>query len=419
MGLTQYDTEDMRRIKNIDDMHRHLPNGYHEVCIEISGYCNAKCKYCPSGRKRDDRDKRGMMDVSTFDAIVKKLKEYQIIGKESHIDLFWWGEPFLNPNLSEIIKVTKKYEVEYVLSTNGLHYQKLNKDDCMNLKRLIISMPGFSQRSYDRIHQFDFKKVLSNIRMYVEDLKEAGCADKIWVAYHIYQFNIGEIFDCYQFCCDLGISFNPGFAFPLLVEERVGYAKNQLSAERLCDITKDIVTDQLDRMIEASDRQSCIYQTRNFIVDEKGDVFGCLNLKHNLENNCGNLLREDINDILERVSNIKACEECIKCGVAPTDMSFKFFFDDWFQMMKIRQFYEDNANLNKMARAKIMLLLRKTETQKEQEVIANLFKEVVRIMQSNRVSKEEVNYIIQKYGMRKKLLQNKFDEYMEVNGSEQ
>lgn len=407
----------MREIKSIEDVPRYLPNGYHEVCIEISGYCNAKCKYCPSGSKKQE-EIRKMMDVDLFEEVVRKLKEYKIIGKESQIDLFWWGEPFLNPQLKDIIKITQKYDVEYVLSTNAFHYQKLEKKDCKNLKRLIISMPGFSQCSYDKIHQFDFKVILENIRKYVQDLREAGVADKIWVAYHIYQFNLGEIFDCYQFCCDLGISFNPGFAFPLLVKERIGYAKNELPIHRKEEMYKEIVTDQLDRMIQCSDKKSCIYQKRNFIVDEFGGVFSCLNLEHNPENYCGNILKEDMNAILDKIANSNICEECIKCGVAPTDMSFKFFYDDWFQMMKLRSFYEEDMNPIKKAKAKIMLLLRKAEQITDEINTFELFDEVYKIMCSEKICLDDINIIIQKYAMRKNSLQKKFNVFMEAKGEQ-
>ena len=67
----------MRNITTLKDVHTYLPGGFHEVCIEIMGSCNAKCKYCPSGRKNG----RGGVTTETFRAIVKKLCDYW--GKKS------------------------------------------------------------------------------------------------------------------------------------------------------------------------------------------------------------------------------------------------------------------------------------------------------------------------------------------------
>lgn len=406
----------MRKIQSLDDVHEFLPNGYHEVCIEISGYCNARCKYCPSGNQK--KMGRKMMDVATFENILKKLISYKIIGKESQIDLFWWGEPFLNPHLNDIIKVTQKYGINYVISTNAAHYQKIEKENLTNLKRFIISMPGFSQRSYDRIHGFNFREIIENIEKYAKDLSERQVKNRIWIAYHIYQFNIGEIFDCYSFCYNRGLSFNPGFAFPLLADERVGYAKNNLPEERLKEICKDIVTDQIDRMIECSDKKNCIYQTRNFIIDEYGNVFACLNLRHESQYDCGNILYDDIDNILKRISELSICEQCISSGVAPTDMSFKFFYDDWFHMMKLREYYESRVDPIDTAKGKMLLCLRKAELVREELVERQIFSAVCKIMKEENVNKDEIDEMIQCYAMRSKILQEKFDRYFEETADE-
>lgn len=60
-------------------------------------------------------------------------------------------------------------------------------------------MPGFSQESYDKIHGFNFEKIKENIKKYANDMELAGVKDKMWVAYHMYQFNLDEIYDAYVF----------------------------------------------------------------------------------------------------------------------------------------------------------------------------------------------------------------------------
>ncbi len=346
--------------EKLSDVHRNLPEGFHEVCIEISGLCNAKCKYCPSGDV-ERRLNRGMMNPSLYKDVLEKLISYKIIGKESQIDLFWWGEPTLNPDINDIIEITKDYGIPYVISTNASHYHHFSPGELSGIKRFIISLPGFSQYSYNKIHEFDFELIKENIRRYVRDFEDAGKKDKIWVAYHIYQFNITEIFECYEFCLNQGISFNPGFAFPLLVEERMAYANGTLSQSRMNRMTREIVTDQLDRMISLSDRRSCVYQYRNFIVDELGDVYGCLNLPHDLHNRCGNLFNDDIDDILGNISKLDVCESCKKAGVAPTDFSFKFYYNDFYDFMRIREYYMDKSTDEDNALCVVMVALRRIE----------------------------------------------------------
>lgn len=406
--------------ERIDIIHDVLKNGFHEVCIEISGLCNAQCKYCPSGKKTSE--KREMMKPEVFEKVLDKLISCGVIGEESQIDLFWWGEPFLNPYLNEIIEAAQDRGIDYVLSTNGFYYQEIPSHLLKRIKRLIISMPGFSQESYDRMHKFDFEIIKNNIRKYAKDMKSAGVLDKIWVAYHIYQFNLDELYDAYDFCDELGISFNPGYAFPLLVKERVAYATNTLNANRKEEMLKEIVTYQLDKMIAESDKKSCIYQKRNFIVDEKANVYGCLNLQHDEQNYCGNLFTDEIDDIFEKIGDLSICRECIESGVAPTDMSFKFFYNSWFQMMKKQEFLESVCESKvkdwntEEAIMKIVMLLRSVEQIKEKSIY---FSQVEEIMNNQGIDMKRIMECIDKWAMRPCKLKCEFNKYIENRGSKE
>lgn len=404
----------MRTIFKLEDVKEQLPNGFNDVCIEISPVCNAKCKYCPSGMAQHTRK---MMDPELFEKAVRKLLEYGIIGKGGHVNLFWWGEPMLHPQLERFIMILQDVGKEngyqegipYILSTNAYHYRHLKPQELGNIERLIISLPGFSQSSYDKIHEFNFSVIEDNVRRYAEDFEAAGKKDRIWVAYHVYQFNLLEIYDCYSFCNSLGISFNPGFAFPLLVKERVDYAQKRLEPERRDRILKEIVTDQLDRMINLSDKRTCVYQIRNFILDENADVYSCLNIEPCGSNFCGNLLSDDINKIIQNVANLPECDECIKCGVAPTDYSFKFFFNDWFQLMKLREFYESRISKKEKNMGELLLLLRDSEVQ--HEGIEDTFDIIIKKMKDYGITIEDIKYMIDNYAMRPRILEENFTRF--------
>ena len=356
------------------------------------------------------------MTPDIFRKIVDRLLNYGIINRDnSQIDLFWWGEPFLNPHLKEIIGIINEKKIDYVLSTNGFYYQKLPKNLLKSIKRLIVSMPGFSQESYDKIHGFNFEKIKENIKKYANDMELAGVKDKMWVAYHMYQFNLDEIYDAYVFFKELGISFNPGYAFPLLVRERVAYAKNTLDEKRKNDMLKELVTWQLDNMIQSSDQTACLYQKRNFIVDEQGGVFGCLNIEHCEENYCGNILKDDIQQIFDNISKKEVCTECISCGVAPTDMSFKFFYNPWFQMMKQTEFLE-NLCMNKIDNAetelkimKIIMLLRDAEQQEEKKYY---YKKAKDIIDRNNIEISRIIEELKNWAMRPQSICDDFLKYI-------
>lgn len=403
-----------RTIFSLKDVHEKLPGGFHDVCIETSGICNAKCKYCPSGLNK--KQGGGFMSASMFEDIVTKLIDYGIVGCDSLINLFWWGECVLNPELDDIIAVTQKLGekagfqggegIPYIISTNAYHYREFQPGSLRNIKRFIISVPGFSQRSYDKIHEFDFELIKSNITKYVKDLKKAGQIDKIWMAYCTYQFSLTEIWDAYRFCEQQGISLNIGFAFPLLVKERVAYANGKLDEERKEQIYREIVTDQLDRMIQSSNRKDCVYQIRNFIVNYDGGVQGCLNIEPDDSNFCGNILEDNIEEIIQNISKLNACSECLSCGVAPMDMSFRLFYDDWFNMMKLVKFYENNSSKNTIEKARLVLLLRELEND-TCNAERNKANEIQAIMHRANIRSEELIELIRIYAKRPEVLKER------------
>jgi len=72
---------------------------YETVFFEISGLCNAKCKYCVNGGENSiagsyHRKGARLIDVREFSRAIAYLLDKKIIGASSLIRLFNWGEPF-------------------------------------------------------------------------------------------------------------------------------------------------------------------------------------------------------------------------------------------------------------------------------------------------------------------------------------
>lgn len=34
---------------NLKELQEQMPNGLDSIAVDITGFCNAKCRYCPSG----------------------------------------------------------------------------------------------------------------------------------------------------------------------------------------------------------------------------------------------------------------------------------------------------------------------------------------------------------------------------------
>lgn len=122
-----------------------------ESCfIEISGACNAKCPYCVKGRGIQPQGR--LMPIETFDKVLNHLGCNGMLPKSGMIHLFNWGEPMLHPHINEIIKICGKYGLGAFISSNLIHLQELEEESLHLLAGIGISLSGFSEASYSRIH---------------------------------------------------------------------------------------------------------------------------------------------------------------------------------------------------------------------------------------------------------------------------
>ena len=211
--------ESMCNIKVYTDIYELVPE---TVYWDISGFCNAKCKYCITGRKgRIDDLQYIHLDEFVHDYL--HLYEHGMISKKSFLGLYNWGEPFLNPDILEICAFLSKENQRYALSTNASIYRKAtDKDTYKTCDAIYFSMPGFSQSSYDRIHGFDFETIIKNIKLFRENMIQNGFRGEFFISAHKYRFNEKELPLMEKWAKNNGIEVNsyyPYLAGNTLIQE--------------------------------------------------------------------------------------------------------------------------------------------------------------------------------------------------------
>ncbi len=111
--------------------------------IDPGNICNLKCPLCRTGAG-DTNGEAGAMSLEVFKHIFRQIEKDAIA-----IGLYNWGEPFLNPNIIEMIELASKSGIAVFLSTN-LNIQNFNAEKVVNsgLSYIIISLDGYDQPSY-------------------------------------------------------------------------------------------------------------------------------------------------------------------------------------------------------------------------------------------------------------------------------
>ena len=126
------------------------------VSMEPTTACNLGCPECPSGLKKFTRP-TGKMELVRHEKWLKELSKTVF-----YVTYYFQGEPFLNPQLLEMIKAAKQYRMYTATSTNAHFITRDNAEEVVKsgLDQLIISVDGVSQEVYEqyRVHG-DLEKV--------------------------------------------------------------------------------------------------------------------------------------------------------------------------------------------------------------------------------------------------------------------
>ena len=132
------------------------------ISIEPTNICNLRCPECASGNDSLTRKKTFLTPDDFYKIIDSTYKHL------SYLQLFFQGEPFLNPNIYDFIKYATAKNIYTAVSTNG-HF--FTPDNCKKiveskLQRIIISVDGTTSDIYEKY------RVGGNLQIVLNGIKE-------------------------------------------------------------------------------------------------------------------------------------------------------------------------------------------------------------------------------------------------------
>ncbi len=248
------------------------------IAIDISGFCNAKCKWCVTGRKNrrgESIGKKEFMSYDFFKRLYDHLIEEPIIMHDTEIMLYSWGEPLLNPDYVRIIEYLAEKRQLFSVSTNASVAPLAKKADTYrDCVAFTFSMSGYSQQSYDRIHQLRFEKVKENVKRLVENMYSCGFHGDGSLSWHVYRFNMHEMPAAREFAKSLNLRFNAYYPYFNGLSLTQKYMEGQLADEQL-DIESDFIFDHVDGLLKERPEDYQCYLEHVISIDHKGRIVLC------------------------------------------------------------------------------------------------------------------------------------------------
>jgi radical SAM protein with 4Fe4S-binding SPASM domain len=138
--------------------------------IEPTTKCNLKCPLC---NVVTDRNRpQGELSLDRFKRIMDEIGDYLIL-----IQLWGWGEPFMNRDIFSMIKHAKSRGIKVITSTNG-HF--LEQGDNMarlldsGLDYLIFALDGLDSKTYETYRAGgDLDRAVQGLRALVKQKEQA------------------------------------------------------------------------------------------------------------------------------------------------------------------------------------------------------------------------------------------------------
>lgn len=173
----------------------------YSMSIEPTTACNLGCTECPSGLRQFSRD-TGTLDLKFFNEVMEQVSPHLI-----YLTLYFQGEPFINQQFFDMVKVASNKNIFTSTSTNGhfLDEKRVEKTIESGLDRLIISIDGTDQETYEQYRvNGDLEQVIDGVERLEKMKKQEGKGPYTEIQFIVFRHNEHQVADMKKLFRKLG-----------------------------------------------------------------------------------------------------------------------------------------------------------------------------------------------------------------------
>lgn len=178
------------------------------LTLEANSACNLRCPHCFTGVGEVGRE-RSLMPMPLYQKIIDELGDYAL-----HVELHNWGEPLLNKNIYEMLRIANDRGLSTLLSTNfsmPFNDEKAEKLVNSGLDLLGFGFDGATQEAYEQYRVGgNLERALGNVRTLLDAKKRLGSKTPhlAW-SFHVFEWNYHEVETARKMAEELGVAFAP------------------------------------------------------------------------------------------------------------------------------------------------------------------------------------------------------------------
>jgi len=171
------------------------------VQVEVTTYCNGACVYCPHTLMRHRWANRHM-PIELFCKLVPFLRNTDLVYLQG------WGEPLLNNDFFEMVRICKDQGKRVGFTTNGMLLTEDTIRTLIDLQLDIIgiSLAGTTAKTHNQIRKgTDFNKVISHLeRLCKIQIEKKTRVPALHLAYLMLKSNFHELKEILPFAKRIG-----------------------------------------------------------------------------------------------------------------------------------------------------------------------------------------------------------------------
>jgi len=277
--------------------------------IEVTGLCNLRCSSCP----RSDAsmlENGKFMSYANYERVIHKLvREIPFVYL---VDLYMWGEPLLNPEIADVIRLNNSLGIASGLSTNLNNVRNLEAAMEAYPAQIRVSLSGMSKETYEVTHTGGkWDQVSKNMEFLSKVNEKFGNRTIVELYFHLYQHNLHEVPAIVELCKRYNFRFHPSLAI-LLHDFPLAYLETGRLPES-AQAAKDRLLIDLDTLIDDCEKQTdrnCILTRVAPVINWDMSVMPCCTFAYT--GIARSYLEISLADLLDRRTYSSTCASCQK-----------------------------------------------------------------------------------------------------------
>jgi MoaA/NifB/PqqE/SkfB family radical SAM enzyme len=173
------------------------------IQVEVSSHCNAACIYCPNAVYREGAWQKRHLPLATFRKMLPAFARTRLVHLQG------WGEPFLNPDFFEMVRLAKEAGCRVATTTNGmlLDGEKIKRLVQYGVDVVAFSLAGVDEKNDAVRRGTRLAGVLDAIRALSREKEKLGARQPaIHIAYMLLRSGLEDVERLPLFLQGLGVS---------------------------------------------------------------------------------------------------------------------------------------------------------------------------------------------------------------------